>query len=325
MGKLDGINIHHTDQYHKKNEDIDMKGRRIDNLKTVCMTDHTTNLSYAINMKCLLNYTYTQLSETLFWEYYQGATAFYKIDIGNSNEVTFDSVRSVSKIFDQSLSQDHAEQTTYNLQPTLCTKSNRVNKRYYLEFNGSQRMISDINLNVASGDEDIVNVFIVYQIKGLSTSYWTSSGLFGQDAMGFHRFISFSHFGDLIISSTVNDMTVIGKNVTNGRTPISDYQPKAHAGELNKWICLSVHWNVPSETSYVYCNGKKFGKFSALSRIGSSQMTFADINPNGKASLNGYISSFLLYKNKRMTSRDILLHHSVLCKWYGVDHDPITF
>ena len=188
---------------------------------------------------------------------YQRATAFYKIDTANPHEVTFNSTRNVSKLFDQSLSQDHAEQTTYNLQPTICTKSNRNNNRYYLEFNGSQRMNSNINLNPVSGEEDIVNVFIVYKIRSFSTSYWTSSGLFGHDSMGFHKFLSFSHYGDIIISSTVNDMTVIGQNVTNGRTPISDYKSKAHAGLINQWICLSCHWNIPSEISYVYCNGKK--------------------------------------------------------------------
>ena len=118
MGKHDGTHKFHetADEYYKKYIDIDMKNKRIDNLKTICMTtDNTTNLKYAINMECLLNYTYTQLRETLFWEYYQKATAFYKIDTANSHEVTFDSTRSVSKLFDQSLSQDHSEQTTYNL------------------------------------------------------------------------------------------------------------------------------------------------------------------------------------------------------------------
>ena len=234
-----------------------MKNRRIDNLKTVCINDNTTNLSFAVNMKCLQIYIRYQIPETLFWEYYQRATAFYKIDTANSHEVTFDSLRNVSKLFDQSLSQDHSEQTTYNLQPSLCTKINRNNKRYYIEFNGTQRMLSDINLNVSAGEEDIVNVFIVYKNNSFSTSYWTSNGLMGHDSMGFHKFISFSHHGDLIISSTVNDMSVIGQNVTNGRTPIADYQIKALAGLTNKWITLSVHWNTPSETSYVYCNGKK--------------------------------------------------------------------
>ena len=327
MGVHDGSHKFHqtADEYIKKHEDIDMNNRRIDNLKTICMTYNANNLKYAINMECLLNYTYSQISETLFWEYYQQGDAFYKIDTANSHEVTFDSVRSVSKLFDQSLSQDDAEQTTYSAQPTLCTKANRVNKRYYLEFDGTKRMLSDINLNVQNNDEDIVNVFVVYKINSYSTSYWTSNGLFGHDAMGFHKFISFSHYGDLIISSTVNDMTVIGKNTTNGRTPIADYQTKADAGESNKWICLSCHWNIPTETSYVYCNGKKIAEFKSLSRIGSTKMTFGDINPSGKAGLNGSISNFILYKNRRLTKRDILLHHKVLCKWYGVDHDEIIF
>ena len=140
-----------------------MKNKRIDNLKTICMTDNITNLKYAINMECLLNYTYTQLSETLFWEYYQRATAFYKIDTANSHEITVDATRNVSNLFDKSLSQDHSEQSIYNLQPTICMKANCINKRYYLEFNGSQRMISDINLNVASGEEDIVKICWYYR------------------------------------------------------------------------------------------------------------------------------------------------------------------
>ena len=152
-----------------------------------------------------------------------------------------------------------------------------------------------------------------------------SNGLFGNDNIGFHKFLSYSHYGDLIISSTTNDKSVIGKNITNGRSPISDYKPKAHAGEIGKWTCLSCHWNIPSETSYVYCNGKQIGEFTAVSHSGSTQMTFADINPSGKAGLNGQIGAFMLYKNHRMKERDILLHHSVLCKWYGVDHDVITF
>ena len=99
-----------------------MNGRRIDNLKTVCMTNSISNLKYAINMECLLNYTYTQLSEALFWEYYQKADAFYHLPTSNNHEVTFDpTTRKVSKLFDQSLSQDNASQTTSSLQPTICT------------------------------------------------------------------------------------------------------------------------------------------------------------------------------------------------------------
>ena len=329
MGVHDGSHKINTadDQYIKKREDIDMHNRRIDNLKTICMSDSTNNLKYAINMECLLNYTYSAISETLFWEYYQQATAFYKIDSANSHEVTYDSVRSVSKLFDQSLSQSDSKQQTYSAQPTICTKADRQNNRYYLIFDGSknQRMLSDINLNVSAGEEDIINIFMIYNITSFSGTYWCRSSLFGADNGGFDAFVSFSPQGDLIVSKSTNDHIVIGQNVTNGRSPIADYQSKANAGEINKWNCLSVHWNIPSETSFVYSNGKKLAEFTSRSSIGSPQMTFADLNPNGIAPFYGKYACFLLYKNKRMVKRDILLHHKVLCKWYGVDHDKIIF
>ena len=304
-----------------------MNNRRIDNLQTICNTNKS-NLKYVINMECLLNYTYIQLKETLFWEYYQSATAFYHFPTSNSHELTFDpTTRKVSKIYDQSLSQSDAYQNTSSNQPTICNKNERINNRYYLVFDGTkkQRMISDINLNVSAGEEDIINIYIVFYIDSFGGSYWTRCGLYGADNGGFDAFASYSPHGDLIISKTSNDHIVIGKNVTNGRTPIADYQSKANAGELNKWICLSVHWNIPTETSYVYCNGKKLTDFTSRTSIGSTEMTFADLNPNSIAPFFGKIACFLLYKNKRMTKRDILLHHSVLCKWYGVDHDEIIF
>ena len=170
MGVHDGSHkIHETaDQYIKKTENIVMKGKRIDNLKTVCMSDNTTNLKYAINMECLLNYTTLQLSETLFWEYYQRADAFYNFPTANSHELTFDSsTRKVSKLIDQSLSQDDAFQIDMLKQPTICTRANRVNKRYYIQFDGTERMISDIDLNPDVGHDDIVNVFLVYKLNTL--------------------------------------------------------------------------------------------------------------------------------------------------------------
>ena len=330
MGVHDGSHKFNqtNDEYIKKREDIDMHNRRIDNLKTICMTVNTTNLKYAINMECLLNYTYGQISETLFWEWYVNSSAFYHFPTSNSHEITFDpSTRKVSKIFDQSLSQDDAYQNTTNNQPTICNKNDRINNRYYLIFDGSknQRMISDINLNVSAGEEDIINIFIVYYIDSFGGSYWTRCGLYGADNGGFDVFTSFSPQGDLIVSKTTNDHIVIGQNITNGRTPIADYQNKANAGEIGKWICLSVHWNIPTEKSFVYCNGKMLTEFTNRSSIGSVQMTFGDLNPSSIAPFYGKIACFLLYKNKRMLQRDILLHHKVLSKWFGVNIDEIIF
>ena len=240
--------------------------------------------------------------------------------------MTFDpTTRKVSKLFDQLLSQDDAEQTSTNLQPVLCTKSNRINKRYYLEFNGSQRMISDIDLNAAIGEVYIVNIFIVYRISQFDGSYWTRCRICGHDNGMFDKFISLSPTADLIVLATTNDHIVICQNTFDGRSPIAPYKPRANAADLYKWICLSVHWNLPSDISYIYCNGKKLCDFISRVSVGSTQLTFGDLNPSGIAPFFGDISCFLLYTARHMNKHDIKLHHHVLSKWYNIDIDPITF
>ena len=117
-------------------------------------------------------------------------------------------------------------------------------------------MISDIDLSPATGEEDIVNIFIVYKLSSFGGTYCTRCGLFGHEDGFFDKFISFVPSGDIIISATTNDHIVIGQNAVNGRSAIAAYQTKANCGEFNEWICLSVHWNLHSETSYVYCNDK---------------------------------------------------------------------
>ena len=77
MGNFDGSDKIHHDDFDKKCENINMHGRSIDNLKTTCFTNSMSNLKYVINMECLLKYSFFQLSETLFWESYQQAKAFY--------------------------------------------------------------------------------------------------------------------------------------------------------------------------------------------------------------------------------------------------------
>ena len=326
MVKLDGTDkIHHSDEFHKKREDINMNNRRIDNLKTVCMTDNTTNLQYAINMQCLLNYTMLQLSETIFWEYYQRSSAFYHFPTANSHELTFDSTsRKVSQIYDQSLSQDNAYQNTTNLQPEISNKNERIMNHFYLKFNGSQRMISDINLNPGVNEEDIINIFLVYKLNSIPTHYWVN-GVMGHDNAGYDKFIGL-YTTNLIISGTVNNFINVGSGVVNGYQPHAAFKNKADASVLNSWICLSVHWNINTETSYVYINGKEICEFTSRVSQGSNLLTFGDLNPTGVSGMDGAVAAFLLNKNKRMSKRDILLHHHVLCKqWFNIDHDPITF
>ena len=327
MGVHDGSHkIENTnDQYIKKREDIDMHNRRIDNLKTICMTDSTSNLNFAINMNCLLNYSYVNLCQTMLWEQYQQANAFYNFPRGGTDELIYDqTTRKISRLKDQSLSQDDAIQSDMLKQPVLCDKNERINNRYFIKFTGSELMLSDIDLNPAAGSDDIVNIFIVYKLNSIPTHYWVN-GLFGHDDQGYDKFIGL-YTNNLIISGTVNNFINIGTGVVNGYQPHAPFKNKANAAALNVWICLSVHWNVLSQKSFVYINGRLICEFTSRVSPGSNKLTIGDLDPSAISGMDGSIASFLLYKGKKMQTRDILLHHHVFCsQWFNIDHEPITF
>ena len=185
-------------------------------------------------------------------------------------------------------------------------------------------MISDIDLNPDVGHEDIVNVFLVYKVNSIPTHYWVN-GIMGHDDAGYDKFIGL-YTSNLIISGTVNNFINIGSCVVNGYQPHAPFKNKANASTLNKWICLSVHWNISSETSFVYINGQEICQYQSRVSQGSFKVTIGDLNPSGISGMDGSIAAFILYKNKRMSKRDILLHHYVFCsKWFNIDYEPITF
>ena len=151
--------------------------------------------------------------------------------------------------------------------------------------------------------------------------------MFGHDNAGYDKFASFGPFGDLVVAGTTNNNIVIGPNSVNGVSPIANYLTKANAGELNKWCCLSIHWNISAEAnkSSAWCNGKKLCDFTARTSSGSNQVTFGELDPNGVARLDGSIALFALYKDRVISDPDIRLHHHMFCKnCYYIDHDPIT-
>ena len=67
--------------------------------------------SEAVSFGYLKSHVYDNLSETLLWEYYtRYRTALYKLDPSISSEVIMDSTtRKVSKLFDQTFYENHAE------------------------------------------------------------------------------------------------------------------------------------------------------------------------------------------------------------------------
>ena len=120
-------------------------------------------------------------------------------------------------------------------------------------------MISGIDLNPASGQDDIVHVFILFRLKTYSgANAYFRNGLFGHDNQGWDKFVAYDAIlNNLIISGVhrINKITVTS----------SDWQTKADASVLNKWHCLSVHWDVPAGAGKSSCwvNGKKVKTFRA--------------------------------------------------------------
>ena len=152
----------------------------VDNKIQTAKTDVKAEIPAAVKASELFN-----LSEKLFWESYQSAECIYKVDRGISSEVTFDnSTRAVSNLYDQSLKENHSNQTTQAAKPILCTKAEKINHRYYIKFDGSKRMLSSIDLNPVSGQSDIVNVFIVYRLNSYTGSFVVRNGLIGHDNGG---------------------------------------------------------------------------------------------------------------------------------------------
>ena len=106
-------------------------------------------------------------------------------------------------------------------------------------------MISKMHLNAVVGQQDIVTAFIVYRLKSYDGNYWTCNELFGHDDGGYGTFVSFcADSGDLVVSGSVGDFIVIGGAIVNSKSPIANYPSGANAGELNKWIVLSIQWIV---------------------------------------------------------------------------------
>ena len=252
----------------------------------------------------------------------ENAECLYSVEKALKTEVVFDgSERRVSTLFDQTLSLLNSNQTLQARQPALSTTKNA--KRYFLTFDGSRRMVSSLDLNA-----DSVHIFILFRLKTNSGSDPNfSNGLFGHDNGGWDKFVCFvTGTSKLLIGGTTKD----GSQYNNGyNTQVTslDWKTKANASELNKWCCLSVHWDVSGgeKKSSCWVNTKKIKSFTARSSTGSTQMTFGDLNPNGVAGLDGDIQLFLVYKGSVMSDRLIRAHHKMICERYGVDHEVYMF
>ena len=91
---------------------------------------------------------------------------------------------------------------------------------------------------------------------------------------------------------------------------------------------MSVHWDVyttPKDNkSSVYCNGKKLTSFTSKTVSGNTSLAIGDMTKVENSPLDGSIIFFSVLKYKKMTEKEILTYHYLLCNLYNVDHDPIN-
>ena len=244
----------------------------------------------------------------------------YQIDRADGQNVKMDSSRKVETIYDKSNEESDATQTDASKRPTVCTKSEKHNGRYFVKFNGTQKMISQVDLN-----NDAVNVFIVYRLtsRGSAQAYW-NNGLFGHDNGGFDKFIAHSG-SNIVISGAHNSYkcVYVGPAASlQSFLTLGDYSEN-DLGELNVWHWLSVHWDNKSspktEKSKIYGNKKHIGDFTADNRTGHITTVFSGLNPNNNiAPLNGSIAFFCVYLDFNLDEKTILDHHTVLMQRYNI-------
>ena len=242
----------------------------------------------------------------------------YQMDRSDSQNVKMDSSRKVETIYDKSNVESDANQTDSSKRPTLCTKVEKQNRRYFLKFSGSQKMISQVDLN-----NDAVNVFVVYRLTSRPLGYW-NNGLFGIDNGGYDFFVA--HSGSNLVVSGAADpdkCVYVGPAASlQSFLKLNDYSEN-DLGELNKWHCLSVHWDnksvVKTEKSKIYWNKIHIGDFTADNRVGKNTTVFGGLNPSTDiAPLNGNIAFFCVYLNDILDEKTILDHHQVLMERYNI-------
>ena len=92
----------------------------------------------------------------------ENAECLYFVDRGTKDELIImsSSTRSISTLFDKSLSGINARQNNIVNRPKLSTSKNA--RRYFITFDGSKRMTANVNLNTVAGKRDTFHAFILF-------------------------------------------------------------------------------------------------------------------------------------------------------------------
>ena len=158
--------------------DINMNSNKVTNVAYPVLSTDAATKQY-VDISGIFSILNSATSTYIDGYIKQNAECLYSCKRGTKEEVRMTPTRAISTLFDQTLSVLNAVQTVSSRRPKLSTGKNA--KRYYFTFDGvDDRMTSDINLNPASGADDIVHVFILYRLHShnVSNAHFRN-GLFG--------------------------------------------------------------------------------------------------------------------------------------------------
>ena len=101
---------------------------------------------------------------------------------------------------------------------------------------------------------------------------------------------------------------------------------KANATQVNKLICLSVHWDQNNvrgvKKGKLYVNGKEIVSFTTNQKLNHSANTKLYLGSTNKN--NGKMDGEILYvyiSTRKMKYLEIVLNHYLLCKKFDIDFD----
>ena len=228
--------------------------------------------------------------------------------------------KKVEKLLNLSRKKDwNFKQDDTNKQPFF--KKSTINNNFYcIQYLGS----NSNNLHLSTSQDILsnqhLNFYFVYGLKSLNSTNNEVSLFKITSNETTSRPLPFS-FG----VSYWNSLLYI-TNSSRNSVPNINWELKANATELNKLICLSVHWDQNNVSGVkkgnLYVNGKEIVSFTTNQKLShNSNMKFYLGSKNkdyGK--IDGEIF-YCFISTRKMKEKEIGLNHYLLCKKFEIDFD----
>lgn len=215
----------------------------------------------------------------------------------------------ISKVYDLTLTQDHAVQATELNKPQLSNTSLQ-NLRQYIQFTGTDpdQLVSDVNMNSTN-----ISVFVLYKLGSAPSGSGITNGIFGADAGTWGKGVVFEN-GVLAIG----DSQATSWQFVTAQTNASPQTPSV-------WNLLSVHWNgTTSDASRLWCNGKQLASFTNKNSAANANMYIGRDSYVGYHPFTGDVAEFLVFKEEVSNLNTRRLHEHLRRKWGVAFWDSIV-